>query len=356
MYDVVIVGAGPAGAMLARLIGRGHRVIVFEKRARIRPATDSSGAKCCGGLLAPDAQVQLARLGLGMPHELLVGPQLFVVRTIDVDHRQERFYQRHYINMDRGKFDQWLLSLIPDTVQVHLDCRVIACTPLEQGIDITYLHQGRTAKVRTRLVVGADGAWSVVRRYCPGAIHKPDVYYAIQEWHTAHHILPYFTAIFDRTITDFYSWIIPKQDQLVLGAALQFGVDVNARMRMLRTRLYSYGLPFEKPERVRSAPLLRPRHIAQLFTGRGRVALVGEAAGFISPSSAEGLSYAFKSAFLLARAFDADPDNVVRCYSRSALTLRLNILGKNLKAPFMYYPPLRNVVMTLGLKNIHPYC
>lgn len=355
MYDVVIVGAGPAGAMLARLIGGNYRVLVLEKRAYIRPATESSGAKCCGGLLAPDAQVQLARLGLGLPRELLVGPQLFVVRTIDMDHRQERFYQRHYINMDRGRFDQWLLSLIPDPVQVRLGCRVIACVTGEHSAEVTYLHQGRTAVVQARLVVGADSAWSTVRRYCPGASHMPDVYYAVQEWHTAHHVLPYFTAIFDRMVTDFYSWIIPKQDRLILGAALQFGVDVNARMHLLRTRLCSYGLAFDTPERVRSAPLLRPRHGAQLFTGRGRIALIGEAAGFISPSSAEGLSYAFRSAFLLARTLNAGQKNVVRRYTQSAFALRLNILGKNLKALFMYYPPLRNAVMTLGLKNIHPY-
>jgi flavin-dependent dehydrogenase len=355
MYDVVIVGAGPAGSMLARLIGTTHRVLLLEKRVAVRPSTMTSGAKCCGGLLAPDAQRQLARLGLGLPHDLLVGPQLFVVRTIDIDHHQECFYQRHYINMDRGRFDQWLLSLLPGPVDVRLGCRVISCTTGRGGAEIVYTYQGKTSRIQTGLVVGADGAGSVVRRYCPGRVHRPDSYYAIQEWHSADRVMPYFTAIFDRTITDFYAWIIPKEDTLLLGAALQFGVDVYERMEHLRQRLRSYGLHFNRPERIRSAVLVRPRHIAQLYTGTGRIALVGEAAGFISPSSAEGLSYAFKSAFLLADVVNKGTENVVDRYARSTLSLRLNILGKNLKSPFMYYPPLRNLVMTLGLKNIHPY-
>jgi len=355
MYDIVIVGAGPAGSMLARLIGANHRVLVLEKRVEIRPSTMTSGAKCCGGLLAPDAQVQLARLGLGLPRDLLVGPQLFAVRTIDIDHGQECFYQRHYINMDRGRFDQWLLSLMPGSIEVLMGRRVISCLSRPDWAEITYTYKGKTTCVRGRLVVGADGAWSVIRRYCPGSIHRPDSYYAIQEWHSMDTVMPYFTAIFDRSVTDFYAWIIPKENQLILGAALQFGVDVYARMDLLRKRLDVYGLHFKRPERVRSGALLRPRHIAQLNTGHGRIALIGEAAGFISPSSAEGLSYAFKSALLLARALNTSSDKVVHHYARNALSLRLNILGKTLKSPFMYYPPLRNIIMTLGLKNIHPY-
>jgi flavin-dependent dehydrogenase len=355
MYDVVIVGAGPAGCILARLIGATRRVLLLEKRTVIRSSTMTSGAKCCGGLLAPDAQRQLARLGLGLPRALLIGPQLFVVRTIDIDHHQECFYQRHYINMDRGRFDEWLLSLLPGSIDVRLGCRVISCSSRSDHAEVLYTCRGTTTRIQAGLVVGADGAGSVVRRYCPGGTHRPDSYYAIQEWHVADTVMPYFTAIFDRTITDFYAWIVPKEHHLLLGAALQFGVDVFSRMAQLRCRLRAYGLHFDAPERIRSATLLRPRHIAQLNTGRGRIALIGEAAGFISPSSAEGLSYAFKSAFLLARILRAGARNVTERYGRKTLGLRMNILGKNLKSPFMYYPPLRNIVMTLGLKNIYPY-
>jgi len=53
-----------------------------------------------GGLLAPDAQRMPSRLGLGLPRSVLQNPHLFVVRAIGVLHRLERYYQRHYINMD----------------------------------------------------------------------------------------------------------------------------------------------------------------------------------------------------------------------------------------------------------------
>ncbi|MEN6425723.1 MAG: FAD-dependent monooxygenase [Phycisphaerales bacterium] len=48
---MAIIGAGPAGAMLARLIGRQYRVLLVDRRPLDGPDELSRG-KCCGGLLA----------------------------------------------------------------------------------------------------------------------------------------------------------------------------------------------------------------------------------------------------------------------------------------------------------------
>jgi len=117
MYDVAIVGAGPAGSTLARLIGHKLRVLLVDQRSPLEPNQKVyQKSKCCGGLLAPDAQKMIAMLGLGLPGDLIVGPQLFTVRTIDLQNLMERYYQRFYINIDRRKFDSWLVSLIPATI------------------------------------------------------------------------------------------------------------------------------------------------------------------------------------------------------------------------------------------------
>jgi hypothetical protein len=111
MYDLAIIGSGLAGATLARLIGDKYRVLLVDKRRLDKDPEDAECRKCCGGLLAPDAQKMLSRLGLGLPKCALVEPQLFVVRAIDIPRRLERYYQRFYINLDREKFDRWLVSL-----------------------------------------------------------------------------------------------------------------------------------------------------------------------------------------------------------------------------------------------------
>ena len=48
----------------------------------------------------------LAAMGMGLPARVLVGPQLFAVRCIDLEHGLVRYYQRHYMNIDRGRLDE----------------------------------------------------------------------------------------------------------------------------------------------------------------------------------------------------------------------------------------------------------
>ena len=84
MYDVAITGGGPAGATLARLIGDRYKVLLVEPRRLADAPAGFAALKCCGGLLAPDAQMMLSKLGLGLPKGVLEDPQLFVVKAIDM--------------------------------------------------------------------------------------------------------------------------------------------------------------------------------------------------------------------------------------------------------------------------------
>ena len=111
IYDVAVVGGGPAGAMLTRELARlcPHlRLLLVDGQTKRNP-------KVCGGLLAPDAQKMFAKLGLTLPTSLLSDPQIFDVETIDLRLGMVRYYQRHYLNMDRYAFDRWLISLIPSS-------------------------------------------------------------------------------------------------------------------------------------------------------------------------------------------------------------------------------------------------
>ena len=79
VYDVAIVGAGPAGATLARLIGGRFATAVIDKKG----ASDGF-RKPCGGLLSPDAQRALSRFDMTLPTDVLVSPQIFTVKTMDL--------------------------------------------------------------------------------------------------------------------------------------------------------------------------------------------------------------------------------------------------------------------------------
>ena len=354
MYDFTIVGGGPAGATLARILGKEYKVLLIERRRLDKHADmDSTKGlqKCCGGLIAPDAQKVLARMGLGVPREVLVGPQLFTVRTIDVPNRIERYYQRHYINIDRERFDRWLFSLIPDRVEVRCGASLRTFENTAHSVNLRYLYEEQEYTAETRCLIGADGAASTIRkRYMPDRPIKR--YISIQEWFRTDEKTAYYSAIFDPEITDYYSWTIPKEDYLIIGTALDPDDNPNQRFELLKQKMKKYNLDFGVSVKRNGAYIVRPQRSDDITLGDDRITLIGEAAGWISPTSAEGLSYAFRSALAYAQSVRENPDDIIGLYKNKTRSLRLNIVSKRLKAPFMYNVGLRKLVMNSGILSM----
>ncbi len=176
MYDIAIVGGGPAGATLARLVDNKYKVLLLERRSFLDNMPRAS-EKSCGGLLDPDAQRMMARFGLGIPKSALLSPQMFAVRTIDIANGLECYYQRHYINIDRNEFDKWLESIIPPSVTVMNECVLKSFEEKEDHVTVRFNHRGKDFEERARLLVGADGAFSTVRRQGSVMIPCPNYMY-----------------------------------------------------------------------------------------------------------------------------------------------------------------------------------
>lgn len=351
MYDVIIVGCGPAGATLARLIGKNHKVLVLERRD-FKETHLYNREKCCGGLVAPDAQLMLAKFGLGIPKSVIQSPQIFAVRVLDFDNNNERYYQRNYINVDRGEFDKWIASLIPDEVDIKYNSIYKSYKVNQDGVSVKFIHNGIECDERARLIVGADGAFSRVRKQ---GFHKesyPNLYITMQEWFKTDKNLDYHSAIFDREITDFYSWTIPKDEYLIVGSAMSPNDDIHKKFHLLKEKLKGKGYQLDNGTKLNGIHLLRPKSINQICTGNDKVALIGEAAGFISPSSAEGLSYGFRSSLALSNALNKDINNYQGLYRSYTKSLRMNIILKNMKIPAMYNKHLRNIIMKSGLLSL----
>lgn len=354
MFDVAILGSGPSGAHLARLLAvQGLGVCLIDRRPLDSPPTPSMPRKCCGGLLSSHAQEVLAQEGLALPVGVLVDPQIFAVRTVDFDNKLERHYQRYYFNMDRDRFERWLVSLVPSQVVRRLGARCIAIGMNPDGTHRLELDEdGERSVVEARMLVGADGAKSLVRR-THFALHPAcREYVAIQETFPCPKSLPHYYGIFDSEVTDYYSWVIQKDETLLVGAALDPSLAPNERFRLLKRKLADrLGSPLDKPMRRDGAFIARPTRTAQLAFAAGSCALVGEASGCISPTSAEGFSYAFRTARQLANAIarKGPTEAAAARYHRTAGNLRLSILGKLLKSPGMYWRPLRGAVLRSGI-------
>jgi flavin-dependent dehydrogenase len=352
MFDLVIVGAGPAGATLARLAPAHLRVLLVDRRHLGSSASnDPVAEKLCGGLLAPAAQRALAHQGLGVPREVLSGPQLFAVRTVDAIAGLERLYQRHYLNIDRDAFDRWLVSLVPDRVVTGFGWTFESIEERADGAIVSFRTTGgAVTRVRAGLVVGADGANSLVRRGTLGDRLAPARYIAVQGIFQSESAEAHFGTLFNALITDYYGWSIPKGATVHAGVALPAGTDANSRYDAFvrSAREAGFGLGTEVSRHA--AAIARPVVPWQIRWGSGEsVVLLGEAAGLISPSSAEGISYALRSAEALAESLESGTDGAVARYRRNGGPLAAEVVAKTVKARAIYTAQTRRLVMRSGI-------
>lgn len=350
-YGVVIIGGGPAGAVFARELACARpdlRVLLIDGQSQTRK-------KPCGGLLAPDAQKVLAKFDLTLPKDILADPQIFAVETVDIASKQIRYYQRHYLNMDRYAFDKWLLSLVPDGVEM-ISARCTDITEVEDGYEIGYIQNGTKQTVRADRIIGADGGGSLVRRRLIG--NMPKQYTAIQEHYpAAGQKTPYYSCIFDRVTSDSCSWTIHKDGFVIFGGAFEKS-GCREMFEQQKARFEEMaGTKFGDAVKREACLVTSPRRFSDFNCGKESVYLLGEAAGFISSSSFEGISSAIISGKLLAKAF-ADGKNdrhILRNYKRSTLPLRLKLLTKIFKRKVLCSPILRFLILKSGIQSIEKY-
>ncbi len=346
-YDIIIVGAGPAGANLARLLD--------TKKYKTLMIDGSDGHdKVCGGLISPDAQDILARYDICLPKDILVSPQLFSVRTIDLSNRLTRNYRRSYMNADRKKLDDFFRTLIPNDVD-RISGRCKSVRRIDGGYEAE-LVSGE--KFNCRYIVGADGASSNVRLslFRQKRLQK---YVAIQQWFPAKETNPYYSCIFDNDTSSGCSWIFFKDGMLIFGGAFDVK-NCREAFEEQKKKLIEQGFVskeiFNEPKKTEACLVSRPRFNRGVFRGVKGAFLIGEAAGFISPSSFEGISYALYSGEALADALNGkspeDPSAIHRCYNKKTQKLIRKVKMRCVKRPFMYNKLLRRLVMKSNLTAI----
>jgi flavin-dependent dehydrogenase len=342
---VVIIGAGVAGSIFAMHAPSNLSMCIIDKKKRNQ--REEVFKKPCGGLLSPDAQKTLSKLKMSLPLDVCVSPQMFSVKTMDLDQNLTRHYQRHYINIHRHRFDLWLASQIPSYVNFIDDATVKSIDFKSIPHILVYERQGVEYSITFDVCIGADGAKSLARSY----LNAPKIrqYLAIQEHFKLDSLNPHLGCFFSKYDTDSYGWFNVKDNHLEFGAALPLH-DSLKRYESLKSKLLSLGYPLDVPLLKEACLVNSPSRLNQIYLGEKSCLLIGEAAGWISPSSLEGISYAMDSALIAAEAIHHE--NALKAYKKRSLKLKFKIVLKILKSYVLYTPWIRTFVMKSGIEAI----
>jgi len=292
-YDAVVVGAGPAGSTLARIVARsGVRVLLLDRAAFPRD-------KPCGGGVSLRAA---SRLDLDLSP---VTEQ--TIFDVGVSYRLGKAFRRHYPQplvymTQRCRLDALLVEQAAATgVEFHDGEPVRAVEVNDHRITVRTEKGAYTA----RTLVGADGANGIVGR-STGAAPRADLAVALegnvpfpqgppQRWQET-------VALNLGGLPGGYGWVFPKSDHLNVGVGAWrwFAPHLREHLAALCRR---YGFPLEALGDVRGyhLPLRRPGSPI----ANGPVLTVGDAAGLVDPLSGEGIDAAIQSARLAARAIEA---------------------------------------------------
>ena len=200
-------------------------------------------------------------------------------------------------------------------------------------------------------IVGADGASSLVRRtFFPE--NKCRRYTAIHQQFRTKHGNAFYSCIYDKKTSPACSWILFKDGIMTFGGAFLPAHSRKAFEEQKR-RLIQRGIvcteDFSEPLKTEACEVLCPSQKG-FCMGNDRIFLIGEAAGLISPSSFEGISYALLSAEALARAFDSEKPK--ENYFLQTAKLRLKLRQKACKRDILASPFLRNSIMRSSITAI----
>lgn len=301
---VAVVGGGPAGSCTAETLAKaGIETHLFERKL--------DNAKPCGGAI-PLCMVDEFQLPPEIIDRRVRKMKMISPSNREVDIAIEK--EDEYIGMCRREvLDAFLRDRAASLGANLINGRVLDIKITDNGKKpyvIKYAdmsgggHEGVMRWLEVDVIVGADGFNSVVAK----AIDAGDYNYAIafqERIRISPEKMTYYEELAEMYVgddvsTDFYAWVFPKYDHVAVGTGTMkvHQKDIKKLQEGIRTR----ALPrIEGGEviKVEAHPIPehpRPRRVV------GRVALVGDAAGYVTKSSGEGIYFAAKSGRMCAEA------------------------------------------------------
>tara|TARA_B100001750_G_C15520812_1_gene611361 strand:+ start:2286 stop:3545 length:1260 start_codon:yes stop_codon:yes gene_type:complete len=295
--DVIVVGAGPAGARTAALLSeRGHSVIVLEEHQEVGFPVH------CSGFITPRT-LDIAQIESGIVMNSVKGALVYAnnkAKPLILGGDIERA-----VVVDRELFDKSIARSAADSgASFKMNTKVVSVERKDAFVEVLAIHDKKPTKYIARCVVGADGVRSIVAKdlgrdsgemiWCIGAEAK-------LEGHPIDMVRIYASQ---GLAPGWFGWSIPTGKNRVrigIGAAMH-STSLKPR-KLLNDLLHEFAEHFKGIEILSFGGGFIPLYSAST-TYDDRALLVGDAALQVKPTSGGGIYTSLKAASYAAKAIN----------------------------------------------------
>jgi geranylgeranyl reductase family protein len=346
-YDVVIVGAGPAGASAALEFSKSNlRVLVIEKEFLPRD-------KPCGGAM-PSSVEEI----LGINLSAVIQNRTSSVKIVR-DYKDEVLHKTVGSNapilVNRAEFDKFILDEAlrggADNIELLEGYKI---TSVKEKNDTVVLMAEDGREIETSYVIAADGALGKIASKVGLMLYKKfaqSVDVEIITHSDYYHQQKDVMIMNCFCLPQGYGWIFPKENNRFSCGIGTWGDPINIIHQLKLFIDNTFPKNAVTKMKVKGYPI--PIYQGTQTIATKRVLLVGDAAGLVNPVTGEGIRYALLSGKIAAQTIinNAREKN---CLVSSLYQKQIHEdIGKELKnvlffivPPFLYHPEMfyRNFV------------